>query len=178
MRLTGAFLCLGILLLGCTGTRQISNGLPPSWMYQLPQEPGVFYARGLCPRTYSRTDAVKGAIDDALTELARGLEVEVKSLMFEVTKTSAGSRIEGQKLVQISQETSNVALLGAKVVDWWYDAQGQVGEKETTYALVRWTQRGFDERLTALLKKAQSFSDLQKDLEEIREEITQQKKER
>lgn len=178
MRLTGAFLSLGILLLGCIGTRGISNRLPPSWMRQLPQETGVFYARGFCPRTYSRTDAVKGAIDDALTELARRLEVEVKSLTVEVTKAGVGSRIGSQKLVQISQQTSNVALLGAEVLDWWYDVQGQMGEKETTYALVRWTRGGFDERLTELLKRAQSFSDFQKGLEEIREEIAQQKKER
>lgn len=140
------FLLLMMQFAGCIPTSPI-----PSWVKQKPGgDANTLYEVGICARTFKRKDAIDRAFDDAIAKLSKRIRVEVKSRYIETIGEGGG--IERETKLKISSEAVDLALYGAEQIDSWYDKKGLVGERATTYVLVRWSEGKFRQRVEKLLK--------------------------
>lgn len=94
------------------------------------------YAVGYSPPTLFRKDAEENAKNNAIIELSKYIEVNVKSFTASYLDKSGSKNIK-DGFLNISQETVNRTISKIETVSVWYDEKGIRGEKGAAFALVR-----------------------------------------
>lgn len=163
--LVGIILFVFPTLCGCAVLKkEVRTASPiPKWLLEKPpEEKGIFYEIGASPKTFFQKDAKKNAYEDALSTLSKRLKVEVKSIFFEIRELR-GEWVHKETSVGVSEEVSDAVLYGAELIDEYYDEQGVLGEKESTYALIRWSEDKLKERIENILREyREKIKELQK----------------
>jgi hypothetical protein len=102
-------------------------------------------------RSYFADDSKEQALEKARVELARSIQINVKSLFVNVETSSksafTGNETTDEYTMEVSESVSDVALSGSQAVAFWFDAKGVVGPAETTYALIRLSKSTLVEQL-------------------------------
>lgn len=124
----------------------------PDWVLKVPAEKDRLCAVGVSEPTYFREDAMKYASENARSELARTLHVNIKSIMVDIT-TEKGGDIAERRIIEASSWASEAALKESEITSFWYDEEGvaPVRKKGVSYALacmpLRNTAQGISEKL-------------------------------
>lgn len=113
-----------------------ASSAPPTWINQVPGQSEGLCAIGVSGPTFYPEDARAKSQSQALTELARVLEVRVKA---DMTVYSQGNNQNyDTSLQEVAGLTSDVVLKQAQVKEQWVHPgdDGQYGKKGTVYTLV------------------------------------------
>lgn len=122
----------------CAGCLTLISGCaeqPPTWIAEVPGSSHELCAIGVSGPTYYQEDARAHSKASAMTELARALEVTVKSQM---TMQASGDSIGSDTAVQETAGfTSDVVLKQAYVREQWVHpgSDSRYGEKGSVYTL-------------------------------------------
>lgn len=131
-------LCLSFLSLlsGCVSLTGELTEQPPVWIAKVPTSNSELCAVGLSGPTYYQEDARTYSKASAMTELARALEVTVKSQM--TIRTSGDSRESDTAIQEIAGFTSEVVLKQSYVREQWVQPGGdsRYGGKGSVYTLI------------------------------------------
>lgn len=76
------------------------------WLHTLPHDDSSFYSAGLAPEYYYQSSSWKKATENALTDLARELSVDIKSLY----------KFDGDNLYKTSIEEGDVILSNWRII--------------------------------------------------------------
>jgi len=95
---------------------------------------GMICAVGASGPTYFRDDAQLNAAENARAELARTISVSIKNIMVEMT-SDKGSYFDDATVSEVSSWATSAAVENSSILEYWYDADGQVSKKDFTYAL-------------------------------------------
>jgi hypothetical protein len=120
------------LLLGCFGCAEQH----PTWISTLPESKKDICAIGVSGPTYYAEDARMNSRATAMTELARAVEVTVKSQM---TMLTSGDTTSSDTVIrETAGFNSEVVLKAAQVREQWVTTgeNEQYGPKGTVYTLV------------------------------------------
>ena len=148
MRKGGRRVMLGVLCLpglfvlaACVGTsgpvmQDPPGDPPPRWLDELPVSKEELCAVGVSGPSYYWEDALANSKALALTELARGLEVKIKSHMRIRQSGDSVGRSE-LTLTEVSDFTTEQVVTLAQVRAQWRNPGGYPtrGEKNTVYTL-------------------------------------------
>lgn len=128
---TGCFLFLS----GCMAMHK-PNEAVPDWVQKVPREKDRLCAVGASEPTYFREDSKKYAAENARSELARSLHVDIKSIMVDITTEKGGDIAEGS-IIEASTWASEAVLKESEITSYWYDEEGTASfkKKGITYAL-------------------------------------------
>lgn len=147
--LTGCFLFLS----GCVASHEVKpDKAVPGWVLKVPGEKDRLCAVGVSEPTYFREDARKYASENARSELARTIHVNIKSIMVDITTEKGGDIAEG-RIIEASSWASDAALKESEITSFWYDEEGiaPVRKKGVSYALacmpLKNTAHGVSEQL-------------------------------
>jgi len=125
------------MLTGCaTWNGPGGAGLTPNWVTGSSKKQGMVCAVGLSEPTFYVEDAKVYAAENARKELARSLQMDIKSLMIDVSKGDRNT-VDEASVLQISSWATEVALRESSIAEYWYDSEGTAsrGKKGITYAL-------------------------------------------
>lgn len=132
------FLVTLILLLSflyaCQTTEVKPSSPPPDWVVRTPNISGNICAVGASAPTYYTEDAKSNAAENARAELARTISVNIKNIMVEMS-TAKGSSVDDATVSEVSSWATAAAVENSSILEYWYDADGQVSKKNFTYAL-------------------------------------------
>ncbi len=135
----GPWLAAVLLLTACVGRPlpPTARAEPPSWLDQLPASKENLCAIGLSGPTYYPEDAVANSKAQAFTELARGIQVRVKSDM-EIRQRGESSGASEVTVEELSAFMTEVVVKLAQVRSQWVNSGGfpTRGERGTVYTLV------------------------------------------
>lgn len=108
----------------------------PDWVQKVPREKDRICAVGASEPTYFREDAKKYAAENARSELARSLHVDINSIMVDITTERGGDIAEGS-IIEASSWASEAVLKESEISSYWYDEEGTASfkKKGITYAL-------------------------------------------
>lgn len=108
----------------------------PRWINQLPENDSELCAIGVSGPTFYAEDARNKSISLAKTELARTLEVNVKSQM--LLRSEGDNRSFSTRIDEMASFHSDVVLKNAQVREQWIHPGNhkQYGGKGTVYTLV------------------------------------------
>ncbi len=130
-----------LVLVGCAGGhppvhQALPGGPPPEWLDHPPVLADKFCAIGVSGPSYYLEDALANSKAIALSELARGLEVKVKSELRVTQRERVVGRSE-TSVSEVSDLSSEVVVKHAQVRAQWVNPGGYStrGEKGTVYTL-------------------------------------------
>ncbi|MBI5058022.1 MAG: LPP20 family lipoprotein [Nitrospirae bacterium] len=109
-------------------------GPPPDWVVRTPNIEGMICAVGASEPTYFREDAKKYAAEGARKELARTINISIRTIMVD-TATVKGSRVDEATVSEVSSWATSAVVENSKIIEYWFDAEGQAGKRDITYAL-------------------------------------------
>lgn len=127
---------------GCGGARAPSPPAPapsapdpvPEWIRRTPSPPGEICAVGSVDRTFFAQDARRRAAEAARVELAKTVEVRVKSVMYDYQSTRGGW-VRSSDVVAVVESVAEGVLHGAEVRAVWRDDRGAHLAPGMTHAL-------------------------------------------
>jgi len=151
MRDITVLIVVAVFLYSCHTTGGIKGaGSPPGWVTGAPGIKGMICAVGASGPTFYPEDAREYAAENARKELARTLNVDIKSIMVDMA-TEKGSSIDEAAVMQVSSWATSVVVENSRIMNYWQDAEGGVSQKNTTYALCcmprRLDKQGLEEQL-------------------------------
>ena len=111
-----------------------SRGDAPDWVMRTPSLKGNICAVGAVDPTFFRDDGRVNAGKAARGELARTVQVQITSVMYD-EQTTRGGWVDQATVEQVVGSISDVVLAGAQVKEVWYDETGRVSRQGMTYAL-------------------------------------------
>lgn len=124
----------------------------PDWVFQIPPRPGYVCATGAVDPTFYRQDGRVHAAEAARNELARSIQVQISSVMYD-SDTQRGGSVRQYIVSEVVTAVNEGVLSGAEILGYWYDASGSVSRAGMTYAY-------------ACMDTKQSVADLAAKLEE------------
>jgi len=133
----------------------------------LPREAGYIYAVGQWPRTFYAEDAKDRAIERARSELARTIQVQVKSIVADWMSSSQSifspQGMKSDYTEVVSSSVSDAVLRGSEVISFWTDKDGIVGNPATVYVLVRMPRNAAVQSAQGAAQRAGSGSQMPKE---------------
>lgn len=136
-----------LMSLGCQ-TLRVTRGAEavPEWVTNSPRMEGRLCAVGTSEPTFYPEDAKRYAAENARKELARALQVDIKSLMVDVM-TGRGNDVDEATVIQVLSSATEAVLRESEVAEYWYDEEGinPFGRKRLTYALACMPRRAAEE---------------------------------
>lgn len=128
--------CILLLLFQFSCASDTSRKEPgiPAWLTRLTQEKNTLCAMGMSGPTFYRDDAMKNAAENARTELARTLKVEIDSIMIDVS-SEKNSGVSESSVTSISSWATKAVVEGSYIKEYWHDHDGKYGKKNYSYAL-------------------------------------------
>ena len=130
---------VGLLLVAACAGRQLPPGTapPPSWLDHLPASKEELCATGVSGPTFYPEDALANSTAQAFTELARGVQVKVKS---DMTIRQQGDSVGRSEVTveELSNFMTDVVVKLAQVRNRWVNPGDYPtrGERGTVYTLV------------------------------------------
>jgi len=135
-------LLLGVLVASCAGPTTPPPSAPaapaevvPTWVRRTPAPDGEVCAVGAVDRTFYAQDALRRAGDAARGELAKTVEVRVKSVMYDYRSSRGSGGGVTTDIVEVVESVSEGVLHGAEVRATWQDDAGRHLAAGMTYAL-------------------------------------------
>ncbi len=118
------------------GSRDLTGSPPPAWLDQPPLSDDQLCAIGISGPSYYPEDAVANSKAMALLELARGLEVKVRSTL-RIRQEGDSMGRSGTSLSEVSEFTTERVVKLAQVRAQWVNPGGYPprGEKGSVYTL-------------------------------------------
>jgi hypothetical protein len=135
--------------IGCassSGSRRQSDGRPPQWVKELPQNPDYYFARGMRGTTVFPSEGERYARDDAVLALVKtlgGVHIRQLKALFQNIRSSgiASSRMRTISEENISSPRSLLELVAVAAVmeGKWIDKSGNYsgGRQGSTYVLLK-----------------------------------------
>jgi len=129
---------VAILMAACGvtgGVKDVPAVVPP-WVLKTPRERGRICAVGMSEPTFYSDDARIYAAESARKELARTLNMSIRSIMVDIS-TEHGSGVDEATVTSVSSWTAEVVLRESTIRKYWVDREGAATKdmRNVTYAL-------------------------------------------
>lgn len=123
-----------VFLCGCR-TIADTRAVAPDWVTSAPRIENMICAVGTSDPTFFPEDAKQYAAENARKELARVLNIEIKTIMVDIASDKGGS-VDEATVTEVSSWASFAVVENSQIMGCWHDATGSVSQKKNiTYAL-------------------------------------------
>lgn len=151
--LTGLMACRSAPPVAATPPAPAPEARIPGWMERTPSPRGEVCAVGAVDRTFFVQDAHARAAEAARLELAKTIEVQVSSVMYDYQSTR-GSWVRASEVVQVIASVRDGVVHGAEVRATWRDVHGLHLAPGMTFALACLRTDVTVEQLASVLREA------------------------
>lgn len=144
LRLTALLIVMSLLIAGCGGQLPFmekeeaapKKPEPPEWLKGQPKRSGMVCAIGASEPTYYIEKARENAAEKCRADLARAIEVQIKTVTLDVLKSKGTSSTESSTVTMTTAAITDAVVENAEVLDYWLDTEGVLSNKKNiTYAL-------------------------------------------
>ncbi len=141
----------------------------PEWVVKMPRKNGYICATGAVDPTFYRQDGRVHAAEAARGELAKSIEVQVTSVMYDEQSSAHGRDIDQAVVTQVVGSITEGVLSGSEVLAYWFDDVGTVSRVGMTYALACMSTSQSVAQLADKLKEAYQGEDREAQVARVRD---------
>ncbi|MBK8014141.1 MAG: LPP20 family lipoprotein [Deltaproteobacteria bacterium] len=134
----------------------------------MPRRSGQICATGAVDPTFFRQDGRVHAAESARNELARTIQVQITSVMYDEQSTRGG-QVDQSVVTEVTGSITEAVISGAEIVEYWYDENGDVSRAGMTYAMACMSTDASVAELAERMKAAMPDEDDAEKIEAVRQ---------